>query len=149
MASIAAHFAPAAVDAVPYLQADFWSVSFAPISSTLTNGITLVADLYLPLFGLLSNMSFVPASLLDSAGNLVLKKTMREVGTKNVWGIGDLGNLKEKQGTVRGAQISYQSATRDLTFSGEDRMVKDYELSKKTMIFITMGKKYATGQIGG
>ncbi|KAK9312809.1 hypothetical protein V1524DRAFT_354379, partial [Lipomyces starkeyi] len=67
---------------------------------TLSNGSTLVADLYLPLFGVQVNTSFVSASLLDSAGNLVLDKTMRVVGTKNVWGIGDVGNLDAKQVTV-------------------------------------------------
>ncbi|OCL04051.1 hypothetical protein AOQ84DRAFT_400314 [Glonium stellatum] len=116
---------------------------------TLSNGSTIVTELYLPLFGVQVNTSFVPASLLDSAGNLVLDKAMRVVGTENVWGIGDVGNLETKQVTRTDAQIVHLSAALDhvlLEVTGE---VKEYKPSGKTMIFITMGKKHATGQIGG
>ena len=121
----------------------------AQTTLTLSDGSTLVADLYLPLFGVNVNTSFVPASILDSAKNLILDKTMRVVGTKNVWGIGDVGNLEPKQLTVTDAQIIHLSAAIDSVLTGEDRQVKEYKPSGKTMIFITMGKKYATGQIGG
>lgn len=116
---------------------------------TLSNGDTLLADLYLPLFGVQVNTSFVPASLLDSAGNLVLEQTMRVVGTKDIWGIGDVGNLDAKQVTVIDAQIIHLSAALDSVLTGEEGQVKEYKPSGKTMMFITMGKKYATGQIGG
>lgn len=122
----------------------------AQTTLTLSNGSTLVADLYLPLFGVQVNTSFLPTSLLDSAGNVVLDKTMRVVGTKNVWGIGDVGNLEPKQLTVTDVQIIHLSAALDSVLTaGEDAQVKEYKPSGKTMIFITMGKKYATGQICG
>lgn len=121
----------------------------AQTTLTLSNGSTLVADLYLPLFGVQMNTSFVPTSLLDSAGNLVLDKTMCVVGTNNVWGIGDVGNLEAKQLTVTDAQIIHLSGALDSVLTGEGGQVKQYKPSGKTMIFITMGKKYATGQIGG
>lgn len=121
----------------------------AQTTLTLSNGSTLVADLYLPLFGVQVNTSFIPASLLDSVGNLDLDKTMRVTGTKNVWGIGDVGSLEAKQLTVTDAQIIHLSATLDSCLCGESGQVREYKPSGKTMIFITMGKKYATGQIGG
>ena len=116
---------------------------------TLSNGSTLVTDLYLPLFGVQVNTGFVPLSLLDSAGNLDLDKTMRVVGTKNVWGIGDVGNIESKQLTVTDAQIIHLSDTLDSLLTEQRGQVKEYKPSGKTLIFITMGKKYATGQIGG
>ena len=122
----------------------------AQTTLTLSNGSTLVADLYLPLFGVQVNTTFLPTSLLDSSGNLLLDKTMRVVGTKNVWGIGDVGNLEPKQFTVTDAQIIHLSTALDSVLTaGEGAQVKEYKPSGKTMIFITMGKKYATGQIGG
>jgi NADH dehydrogenase FAD-containing subunit len=121
----------------------------AQTTLTLSNGSTLVADLYLPLFGVQVNTSFVPASFLDSIGNLVLDETMRVVGTKNVWGIGDVGNLEAKQVTVTDMQIIHLAAALDSVLTGKGGQVKEYKPSKKTMIFITMGKKYATGQMGG
>ena len=116
---------------------------------TLSNGSTLIAGLYLPLFGVQVNTSFVPTNLLDSAGNLTLDKTMRVAETKNVWGIGDVGNLEPKQLTVTDAQIIHLSAALDSVLTGEDEQIKEYKPSGKTMMFITMGKKHASGQIGG
>jgi NADH dehydrogenase FAD-containing subunit len=93
------------------------------------------------------NTSFVPASLLDSTGSIILDKTMRVTGTKNIWGIGDVGNLEPKQVTVIDAMIMHLSAALDSVLTGEGQ-VKEYKLGKP-MIFITMGKKFATGEIGG
>lgn len=74
---------------------------------------------------------------------------MRVVGTKNVRGIGDVGNLEAKEVTVTDTQIIHLSAALDFVLTGEGGQVKKYKPSRKTMIFITMGKKYGTGQIGG
>ena len=74
---------------------------------------------------------------------------MRVTGTKNIWGIGDVGNLEAKQLTVTDAQIIYLSSALHSVLTDEGRQVaKEYKPSSKKMIFITMGKKYATGQIG-
>ena len=116
---------------------------------TLSNGSILITDLYLPLFGVRVNTSFVPPSLLDSAQNLNLEKTMRVAGTKNIWGIGDVGNIEAKQLTVTDAQIVHLSAALHAVLLGEGGPVKEYKPSGKTMVFISMGKRYATGQIGG
>ncbi|KAK9481569.1 hypothetical protein V1527DRAFT_124902 [Lipomyces starkeyi] len=74
---------------------------------------------------------------------------MRVVGTKNVWGIGDVGNLDAKQVTVTDTQIIHLSAALDSALTGEGGQVKEYKKTRKTMIFISMGKKYATRQVGG
>ena len=116
---------------------------------TLSNGSSLTADLYLPLFGVQVNTGFLPPSLLDSAGNLSLDRTMRVTGTKNIWGIGDVGNREAKQLTVTDAQIIHLSSALHSVLTSECKhVVKEYKPSTKKMIFITMGKKYATGQIG-
>ena len=114
-----------------------------------SNGSDLVADLYLPLFGVQVNTDFLPLNLLDSAGNLSQDKTMRVLGTKNVWAIGDVGNIETKQLTVTDAQIIHLSAALDSVLTGDDRRVREYKPSSKKMIFITMDKKHAIGQIGG
>ena len=114
---------------------------------TLLNGTTIVADLYLPLFGVKLNTSFVPANFLDSTGSMIIDKTMRVTGTKNIWGIGDVGNLEPKQVTVIDTMIIHMSAALDAVLTGTGE-VKEYKLGKP-MIFISLGKKYGTGQIGG
>ena len=123
--------------------------SVTQTSLTLSDGSTLVADLYLPLFGVYVNTGFVPADLLDKGGNLNLNKTMQVVGTQNVWGIGDVGNMEAKQLTLTDAQIIYLSGALDSVLMGQHEKVKEYKPNPKKMIFVSMGKNHATGQIGG
>ena len=113
---------------------------------TLSNGTTLVADLYLPLFGVQVNTSFLPSSLHDSAGTLLLDQTMRVVETKNVWGIGDVGNVEPKRLTVTDARIIHLSATLDTVLTaGEGTQVKEYKPSGRTMIFHYYGEEVRRG----
>ncbi|KAM0430929.1 hypothetical protein ACHAPT_005563 [Fusarium lateritium] len=114
---------------------------------TLSNGSTLTADLYLPLYGIKLNTGFLPDEFLDSDGNVKLDEKMRVSGTKNIWGIGDIGNIDPKQLTVTDNQIIHMAAALDATLT-EQGSVKPYLPANKTMIFISLGKKYATGQIG-
>lgn len=122
---------------------------YSRTSLTLSNGEMLTADLYLPLIGVQVNTKFVPGSLLDATKSLTLDKNMRVKGVPNVWGIGDVGNIEPKQLTVTDAQIIHLAAALDAVLTGQSGGVKDYKPSEKPMIFVTLGKKYGTGQIGG
>ncbi|TVY66028.1 Oxidoreductase ptaL [Fusarium oxysporum f. sp. cubense] len=113
----------------------------------LSNGSTLTTDLYLPLHGIKLNTSFVPPSLLDSGGNIKLDEKMRVAGTKNIWGIGDVGNIDPKQLTITDNQIIHLATALDATLTGKGD-IKPYQPANKKMIFVSLGKKYATGQIG-
>jgi apoptosis-inducing factor 2 len=113
---------------------------------TLSDGSTLAADLYLPLFGIQVNTGFVPSSLLDSDGNLNLEKTFRVAGTTNIWGIGDVGNIDPKQLTITDAQIIHLASALHAVVTGVE--VPEYKRSEKKMIFVSMGKKHAIGQVG-
>ncbi|KAM0448295.1 hypothetical protein ACHAQK_000276 [Fusarium lateritium] len=113
----------------------------------LSNGTTLTTDLYLPLHGIKLNTSFVPRAFLDSSGNIKLDIKMRLAGTKNIWGIGDVGNIDPKQLTITDNQIIHLATALDGTLTGQ-KDIKAYEPAEKKMIFVSLGKKYATGQIG-
>ncbi|RKL47260.1 hypothetical protein BFJ72_g2251 [Fusarium proliferatum] len=113
----------------------------------LSNGSTLTTDLYLPLHGIKLNTSFVPPSFLDSGGSIKLDEKMRVMGTKNIWGIGDVGNIDPKQLTITDNQIIHLATALDATLTGKGD-IKPYQPATKKMIFVSLGKKYATGQIG-
>ncbi|KAL5585190.1 hypothetical protein FOVSG1_014579 [Fusarium oxysporum f. sp. vasinfectum] len=113
----------------------------------LSNGSTLTTDLYLPLHGIKLNTSFVPPPLLDSGGNIKLDEKMRVAGTKNIWGIGDVGNIDPKQLTITDNQIIHLATALDATLTGKGD-IKPYQPATKKMIFVSLGKKYAMGQIG-
>ncbi|QPC77180.1 hypothetical protein HYE68_007932 [Fusarium pseudograminearum] len=113
----------------------------------LSNGAILKCNLYLALHGIKLNTSFVPPSFLDDKGNIRIDKNMRVVGSNNIWAIGDVGDIDPKQLTVTDNQIIHLAAALDAVFTGE-KSFKPYEPMTKTMIFVSLGKKYATGQIG-
>ncbi|RVD84631.1 uncharacterized protein DFL_006370 [Arthrobotrys flagrans] len=113
----------------------------------LSNGESLTTDLYLPLFGVQLNTGWLPPSLLDEAGNVQLDSYMRVKGTTNVWGIGDVGNLEPKQVTSTDAQIIDLAENLDFVLTGCESQIKEHKVADKKMIFITLGKSYATGQI--
>ncbi|KAH6892411.1 hypothetical protein B0T10DRAFT_294529 [Thelonectria olida] len=114
---------------------------------SLSNGSTLTADLYLPLHGIKTNTSFVPMDLLDSNNNVKLDGHMRAVGTKNIWGIGDIGDIEPKQLTVTDNQIIYLATALDAALTGAADTAP-YQPTDKKMIFLSLGRKMATGQIG-
>ncbi|KAJ4321738.1 hypothetical protein N0V84_005171 [Fusarium piperis] len=114
---------------------------------TLSNGSTLTADLYLPLYGIKLNTGFIPDEFLDSNENVKLDDKMRVAGTKNVWGIGDIGNIDPKQLTSTDNQIIHLAAALDATLTGQGS-VKPYEPANKAMIFVALGKKHAAGHMG-
>ncbi|KAJ1328274.1 apoptosis-inducing factor 2 [Microdochium nivale] len=117
---------------------------------TLSNGSSLNADVYLPLFGIRVNTDFVPSQLLDEAGNVKLEKNMRVKGTKNIWGIGDVGNLEPKQVTNTDAQIIYLADALSRALNSETTASAPlYKPLDKTMVFLSLGPKHGTGQIGG
>ncbi|KAH7144292.1 hypothetical protein B0J13DRAFT_41820 [Dactylonectria estremocensis] len=113
----------------------------------VSNGSTIVADLYLPLHGVQTNTSFVPGNLLDSDGNVTLDQNMRVSGTENIWGIGDVGNVEPKQLTVTDNQIIYLASVLDPALRGS-APPSPYQPMNKKMIFLSLGRKMATGQIG-
>ena len=120
---------------------------------TLSDGQTLEADLYLPAHGIQVNTSFVPKKLLDEEGNVKLDSSMRVTGTSNVWAIGDVGNLEPKQLTVTDGQIIHLSsalhAVLTSTTTGSGAVVPVYRPEGKTMVFVSLGRRHATGQVGG
>jgi len=70
------------------------------------------------------------------------------LGTENIWGIGDIGNVETKQWTVKEAQVAHLFTALHLVLTGQQNQVKEYTPLSKKRVFISIGKKYAIGQIG-
>ncbi|UNI19810.1 hypothetical protein JDV02_005961 [Purpureocillium takamizusanense] len=115
---------------------------------TLSNGSTFKTDCYLPLHGVRVNTSFVPPHMLDECGNVKQDPSLRVAGTRNVWALGDVGDTETKQLTVTDDQVIHVAAALDSTLTGSGS-VAPYSPLGKPMLFLAMGRKYATGQTGG
>lgn len=114
---------------------------------TLSDGSVLQTDCYLPLFGLRSNTSFVPPAWLDTDGSVSVDDHFKVVGADNVWALGDAGSMEPKQITITDNQIIYLAGHLDALLTGAPPS-KAYQPERKTLIFLSLGKSYATGQVG-
>lgn len=115
----------------------------------LSTGATLTADLFLPTYGVQPNTEFVPAELRNEAGYVKQQPTMRVVGLDNVWAVGDVGDADAVKQAVRvEPQVIHLAKNLDAALRGDAAGVVDYKPSETTMIFVTVGKKGGTGQMG-
>lgn len=64
---------------------------------TLSNGETKTVDLYLPITGNLPNTEYVPKSLLDDKGYVIVDDYLRVKGVENIWAVGDVSSLEPSQ----------------------------------------------------
>jgi len=115
----------------------------------LSTGKVIPADVYLPVFGVRPNTSFLPDHLLDKHKSLKLEPSLRVEGLHNVWGAGDVGNLDVKQiGPVEG-QVNVLAQNLDAVLSGgSTSTMKEYTRGNKVMMFVSLGKAAGTGQAG-
>ncbi|QPH05806.1 hypothetical protein C2857_003817 [Epichloe festucae Fl1] len=105
------------------------------------------AELYLSLHGVQVRVSFAaPKELLDLRENVQQDKHLRLAGTKGIRAIGDVGNSKPKQLTVTDGQINHLANALHAVLT-ETVSPAEYHPAGKTMIFLSSGKKLATGQI--
>lgn len=116
---------------------------------TLSDGQTLAADLFLPLYGVRPNTSFVPAHLLDANGSVKVDKTLRVVGCGNVWAVGDVNNVEVKTAVRAESQTVHLHPNLEAVLLGKgEAALVEYKPADTTLMFVTIGKKKGTGQIG-
>lgn len=119
------------------------------VTLTLSNATTLTTPCYLPLSGIRPTTSFLPAHLLDPHGNVAQDAHLRAAGTRNIWALGDVGSVEPKQLTLTDAQIVHVARALDAVLTGTGGELPVYVAEKKTMLFLALGRKFATGQVGG
>jgi NADH dehydrogenase FAD-containing subunit len=116
---------------------------------TTSDGTALRADVYLPLHGITLNTHFLPPHMLEAEGDgsIKLDPSLRVAGTANIWAIGDVGNVESKQLTVTDGQIIHLASALDAVLT-KSQAPSPYSPAGKTMIFLSLGRRHATGQVG-
>ncbi|TVY44282.1 Oxidoreductase [Lachnellula subtilissima] len=74
---------------------------------TLSDGETLIADMYVPAYGLVPNTSYVPARYMDARGYVVVDEYLKVKGAENAWAIGDVTDMEPSQLIYADQQSSY------------------------------------------
>lgn len=86
---------------------------------TLSNGETKTVDLYLPTTGLLPNSEYIPKSLLDDKGYVIVDEFLRVKGIENAWAVGDVSNIDPSQFVYLQKQIPAMTKNLDLVLKGK------------------------------
>jgi apoptosis-inducing factor 2 len=117
---------------------------------TSTDGTkkTLTTDLYIPAFGLVPNTSYVPKNMLDIDGKIKQTTHLRAEGYKNIFVIGDVGNLE----TARAMNVDHQvhHLTKGLrTYLTTGAEIEEYKPDEKYVLAVSIGKSGGTGEMNG
>ncbi|KAH8892884.1 FAD/NAD(P)-binding domain-containing protein [Thozetella sp. PMI_491] len=112
---------------------------------TLSGGDKLIADTYIPAFGLIPNTSYVPAEFLDQSGSVVVDDSLQVKGAGPVWAIGDVSSLDASQYMAANRQASHAVKNIGLYLSGKPMLA--YKPWPHSLGF-QIGKKAGTGHLG-
>lgn len=85
----------------------------------LDNGQTKTVDLYLPTVGLLPNSGYIPKTLLDDKGYVIVDEYLRVKGAEGVWAVGDISNIDPSQFVYLQKQIPAITKNLDLVLKGK------------------------------
>lgn len=116
----------------------------------LDNGKTLEAALVISAAGNLPNTSFMPRDSLDADGWIKVDREMRvsSISDGSIYALGDATHYKQRYYLKINDQIPVvaNNLKTAITKTGSP---KTYDASDKLMIFVPIGSKTGTGQIGG
>lgn len=87
---------------------------------TLSDGQKIVADLYISATGLKPNSSYVPHTLLDSKGFVIVDEYLRVKGVKDVWAAGDVSAREPPAFLISEAQAAHVAKSVVLVLSGKE-----------------------------
>ncbi|KAK0626658.1 putative FAD binding protein [Immersiella caudata] len=108
---------------------------------------TLEADLFIPLLGTTPNTSFLPRDMLDDAGFVKQTASLLVDGQKDIYVIGDAGNLEDSRGYLADLQVQHLAKVLDAKLSrGPDP--GEYKVDPKMAFGLSLGKSRGTGQMG-
>lgn len=100
---------------------------------TLSDGEKLVADMYVPAYGLVPNASYVPARYVDTKGYVVVDEYLRVKGAENVWAIGDVTDMEPSQLIYADQQSSYAAEAIISILRNKEQV--PYEINPTRMTF--------------
>ncbi|KAF4120195.1 NADPH-dependent 2,4-dienoyl-CoA reductase, sulfur reductase, or a related oxidoreductase [Geosmithia morbida] len=126
------------------------STGVTTLQLTANDGKTtsLETDVYLPALGLVPNSGFVPADLLDAAGQIKQTTTLQAEGYPDIFVAGDVGSLEPPKFTVASSQ-AHHLAVHLPPHLKSGTPIPVYAPDTKNVLAVTLGRSKATGQMKG
>jgi len=113
---------------------------------TLSNGETLTTDLYLPTAGVLPNTDYVPKTLLNEKGDVVVDHFLKVKNVEDIWAAGDVVDIEPSQQVYCEKQAAALAKNLDLVLKGKEPVV--YKYGGARMMGLSLGRSKATGGSG-
>ncbi|TVY31597.1 Oxidoreductase, partial [Lachnellula occidentalis] len=110
---------------------------------TLADGEKLVADMYVPAYGLTPNASYVPARYVDTKGYVVVDEYLKVKGAENAWAIGDVTDMEPSQLIYADQQSSYAAEAIVSVLNNKDPV--PYEINPIRMLGCSIGRNAGVG----
>jgi apoptosis-inducing factor 2 len=85
----------------------------------LSSGEKVIADMYIPTFGVKPNSSYIPEKFLDANGYAVVDEYLKLKDAGDVWAIGDISATEPPQFMFCDWQSAYAAKTISLILSGK------------------------------
>ena len=99
---------------------------------TLSGGDKLIADMYIPTFGLTPNSSYIPAKFLNANGSVTVDEYLKVKGARDVWAIGDVSDVEPSQFISCDRQSVYLA--KNITLVLSDKTPLPYKVATSRMI---------------
>lgn len=93
----------------------------------LSDGETIMADMYIPASGLIPNSSFVPARYLDDAGFIVVDTHLNLKDSPDIWALGDISDTEYMQFISCDRQSVYVAKSVVGALSGRGKIPTPYK----------------------
>ncbi|KAK9770145.1 hypothetical protein AB5N19_04640 [Seiridium cardinale] len=107
---------------------------------------TIKADLFVPTYGMVLNTQFAPADMRDANGYMNQDTFLRAPKYKNVFVLGDAGNLQPMQALNVENQVRH--LTKNFEAYLETGKLEEYKFDDKVVMGLTIGRDGGTGQFG-
>lgn len=94
----------------------------------LSGGVRLIADLYLPTFGLTPNSSYLPAKFVNAEEYVIVDEYLKLKGAEDIWAIGDVSEVDPPQFLFSDYQSVY--TTKSIVSLLNNKAITPYKASK-------------------
>lgn len=86
---------------------------------TLSDDSKITTDLYLPTTGLVPNSAYVPSSLLDQNGFVLVDEFLHVKGSTDAWAVGDISSVQRPQYVNTDKQSTHLAKNIGLVLKGQ------------------------------
>ncbi|KAK7418779.1 hypothetical protein QQX98_003797 [Neonectria punicea] len=113
---------------------------------TLSDSDRLIADMYIPAYGLTPNSSYVPTDFLNINGLVMVDEYLKVKGTEGVWAIGDVSDVEPSQFLTCDKQSVYLA--KSIVSILRNKLPLPYKVSASRFMGLQIGKTAGTGHYG-